>query len=202
MFVSFKTMLAVVCAVALVFVFIAMLSSTVMTQTPAPEKPALDIAVTGVTQRSSDLFEIHYALKNSGSVDLYLPYHQIAGSIALTTYSLLQRTSEGAWTNVGPSYDVPSYRAQIVHPGATLGLVEPISASAVGIHPGAGSAPSGPSIEARSYYRIRVGYYTGAAAWQKRLNTMKEQQQSHETLRMPRIEFAYSEQFQIPSVAK
>jgi hypothetical protein len=200
MFVSFKTVRAVVCAVALVVVFIAMPSSTVMPQTAAPEKSVLDVAVTGVTQRSSELFVVHYALKNNGSLDVYLPYHQIAGSIALTTYSLLQRTSDGAWTNLGPSYDLPSDEAQIVHPGATLSLAEPISASAVGIHPG--TVPSAPSIDVGRYYRIRVGYYAGAAAWQKRLNATKEQQQSHKTLKMPRIEFAYSEQFHIPFVAK
>ena len=183
-------------------VLLATLSSALMSQTTAPEKLALDIAVTGVTQWSSDLFEIHYTLRNNGGVDLYLPYHKIAGSIALTSYSMLHRTGDGAWTNIGPSYDVASYKAKVLQPGATLSLVEPISASVVGIHPGTGRAPSGPSLDVQSHYRIRVGYYTGAAAWQQRLNTMKEQQRSHKVLGMPRIEFAYSKEFQIPSAAK
>jgi hypothetical protein len=183
-------------------VLLATLSSALMAQTPVSAKPALDIAVTGVTQRSSDLFEIHYTLKNNGSVDLYLPHFQIAGSIELTSYSLLHRTGNGAWTNIGPSYDVASYKAKVLQPGAALSLVDLVSDSVVGTPPGTGGASHRPSADVQSCFRIRVGYYSGAAAWQQSLNTMKEQQRSHKLLEMPRMEFAYSEQFQIPSAAK
>jgi hypothetical protein len=70
-------------------VFIAMMLSVCAAQASASAKPVLDIDVTGVTRLSSGLFEIHYALRNTGATDIYLPYHEIARTLALTTYTLL-----------------------------------------------------------------------------------------------------------------
>lgn len=183
-------------------VFVAMLSSAVIAQTSVSEKPALDITVTGITRHSPDLFEIRYTLKNKGSVDLYLPYIQIAGSTELTSYSVLHRTNEGAWINIGPTYDVASYKAKILGPGAGLSLVDLISDTAVATFPNPGGSPRRVSVAIQGRNRIRVGYYSGAAAWQQRLNATKEQEQSRQTLRMPRLEVAYSDQFEIPPAAK
>jgi hypothetical protein len=173
-----------------------------MGQTKASESPALDITVSGVTRLSSDLVEIRYALKNKGSVDLYLPYFQTSGSTQITTCSLLHRINDEAWVNIGHSYDIASYKPKILKPGEALTLTELVSDPAVATLAGPEVPRRRVSLAVQGWHKISVGYYSGAAAWQQRINAMKAQQDSRNLLRMPQLEVAYSERFDIPPAAK
>ena len=178
---------------------VATLMSATMGQTKVSENPALDITIVGIVRPSPDLVEIRYALKNKGSVDLYFPYLQIAGSTQITTYSLLHRNNDEGWISLGPDYDVASYEAKILKPGETLSLTSLVSDPAVGTFPGQVVPPRRLSIAVQGWHRISVGYYSGASAWQQRVNMMKAQQDSRKLLRMPQLEVAYSEKFDIPA---
>lgn len=171
-------------------------------QMPTAEKPALDITVSSVVRQPPNLVKITYLLTNKGSVDLYLPCVQIAGTTEVTTYSLLHRMAVGKWLDLGPRYDVASRNPQILRPGASLDLVELISdPSEVALKDsGGGLVKQSISLVGRS--KIRVEYYSGVAEWKHRLAVMKEQQESQRTLKPAPSKVAYSEEFEIQPATK
>lgn len=166
------------------------------------ENQSLQIAVISVTWQSPDVAAIHYTLKNARQTNLYIPYFEIAGSTQLASYSLLHQTNDGSWSNLGPSHDLPPEDAKILEPGKSL-TIESLFSGSNSKSPADNKGGSNkPSIQAGCCYRIRVGYYVGAQAWRKFLDTGREQQKSRQMLKFPPLEFAFSEQFEITAGAK
>ncbi len=179
-----------------------MLLSAATAQMPTAGKAPLVITVPSAIRQSPDLVKITYLLTNKGSVDLYLPCVQIAGTTEVTTYSLLHRMSEGKWLDLSPRYDVASRNPQILRPGASLSLVELISDPSEVALKDSGGGLVKQSISLQGRNKIRVEYYSGVAEWKRRLAVMKEQQESQQTLKPAPSKVAYSEEFEILPATK
>jgi len=178
-----------------------MFLSAMTAQMPSPGEPVLDITVS-VIRQSHDLVQINYVLKNKGNVDLYLPCVKIAGALEITTYSLLHRSVDGSWIDLGPRYDVASRNAQILQPGKSLSLAELVSDPSEVALKGTGKSLVKQSIALQGRNKIRVVYYSGEGGWKQRLAVMKEQQENQRTLKPAPSEVAYSEEFEIPPATK
>ena len=183
------------------FAILGMFLSAMTAQMPSPGEPALDITVS-VIRQSHDLVKINYVLRNKGTVDLYLPCVQIAGTLEITTYSLLHRSVDGGWIDLGPRYDVGSRNAQILEPGKSVSLTQLVSDPSEVALKGTGKSLVKQSIALRGPNKIRVEYYSGEAEWKQRLAVMKQQQDSQRTLKPAQPQVAYSQEFEIPPGTK
>lgn len=180
---------------------VAVILATGVAQTQAT-KPTLGVSIAGVTRSAPGLVEIRYELRNQGSTDLYVPYIEVPGASYMTTLSLLHRTNEGALIALGPYYDVPSRSAKVLTPGQTLSLVDEASDPAGAITSGTNGSRTRVTVSLNGLHKLKIGYYSGSAAWQQWLKAAKPGKGDKRSLITPPMDFSFSEEFSIPPAGK
>jgi len=165
-----------------------------ISQTKTLVKPALVILNIQVSRRSSSGIAIRYSLKNEGDTEAYLPCVEIPDITFMQTFQLLHRSAGGSWVKIMKYYDVPSGNAKIVKPGGSITLDEELSDPAAYQVPGIPRTFGSTPLEGAN--KIRIGYFSGAKAWQARQDAFRSFR-SHGAIQMPAIDYAESAEFVI-----
>ena len=159
-----------------------------------PVKPALVILTIQVSRRGSNRIAIRYTLKNEGDTEAYLPCVEIPEVTYMQTFQLLHHSADGNWVKITKYYDVPSGNAKIIKQGESITLDEEFFDPAAYQVPGTPRAFGSVTLEGAN--KIRIGYFSGAKAWQARQDAFRSLR-THEAIKMPAMDYAESAEFVI-----